>query len=179
MSCLITRRIRDCLSLLGALLLVACLLSGNALATSQPPALVELDWKDLVPGGWRPPIILPNPSAHEAHIVDTASLVSELQNKHVKIPGYMVPIVFEENLVSSFLLVPFLEHQAKKLGEVCRHIHHEPNQMVYVSLAEAVIIVNPFQPVWVTGEMLLETAETDAGLSGYKINNAATAEYVY
>lgn len=178
MPFLVACQVRNHVSLLGAFLIVACLLSGNALATATP-ALVELEWKDLVPAGWRAPIMLPDPSSPEAKIVNAASLVSELQNKHVKIPGYMVPVVFEENLVSKFLLVPFLEHQAKELGEVCRHIHHEPNQIVYVSLAEPVVINNPYQPVWVTGEMLLETMETETILSGYRINAAVAEEYTY
>ncbi len=179
MSSLITRRIRGCFGLLGALLLVACLLSGIALATPQPPALIELDWKDLVPASWRPPIIQPDPSEHDAHVVDKASLVSELQNKSVKLPGFMVPIVFEENHVSEFLLVPFLEHHAKTPGDSCRHIHHDANQMVYVSLAKSLAIEDPYQPLWVTGNIIIETVETDFGSSGYRIINAVTAEYVY
>ena len=170
---------KGCLITRGIYLLLMCMLSAAVFATPQTAVYTELDWKGLVPEGWHPPIIQPDPSAHAADIVDTASLVSELRHKQVKIPGYMVPIVFDKNRVSDFVLVPFLEHQAKTPMEGCRHIHHEPNQMVYISLAQPAVIENPFTPVWVTGEMLLQTVETEAGFSGYRINNANTMEYVY
>ena len=157
----------------GTVLLLVCLLSASAFANPPPAAYLELDWKDLIPGSWRPPIIQPDPSEHDAHVVDKASLVSALHNQSIKLPGFMKPIVFEENRVSEFLLVPFLEHHVK------RHVHHDANQMVYVSLAKPLTVENPFQPLWVMGEIVLESVETDEGPSGYKIINAATAEYVY
>lgn len=157
-------------SLKQTLVFYCMLVSGIAFAQD---ADMELDWKDLIPSDWQPPIIQPDPSEHEAHVVDKAALVSKLQNQKVKLPGFMKPIVFEENRVSEFLLVPFLEHHVK------RHVHHDANQMVYVSLAKPLTVENPFQPLWVMGEIVLESVETDEGPSGYKIINAATAEYVY
>lgn len=154
-------------------LILVCLLSGITFAAQKSDTNTELDWKDLVPTNWHPPIIQPDPSKHDAHIVDKASLVSALQNKKVKLPGYMKPIVFEQNRVTEFLLVPFLEHHVKQ------HIHHDANQMVYVSLANPLTVINPYQPLWVIGEIVLESVETDDGPSGYKIINGVTAQYLY
>ena len=157
----------------GATLSLVCLLSGTVFANPPSTAYMELDWKDLVPASWQPPIIDPDPSKHEAHVVDKAALVSTLQNQNIKLPGFMKPIVFEENRVSEFLFVPFLQHHVKQ------HIHHHANQMVYVSLAKPLTVENPYQPLWVMGEVVLESVETDEGPSGYKIINAVTEEYVY
>jgi hypothetical protein len=85
-----------------------------------------LDWKDLVSPTWEPPLILPalDDDGHVA--IDPASLVSELDNTSVKLPGYLVPFKFTGNEVTEFLLIPFLEHH------VPLHMHHEANQMVAV-----------------------------------------------
>jgi hypothetical protein len=85
-----------------------------------------LGWKDLVSPTWKTPLILAalDDDGHVA--IDPASLVSELDNTSVKIPGYMVPIKYTGNEVTEFLLIPFLEHH------VPLHMHHEANQMVAV-----------------------------------------------
>ena len=85
----------------------------------------------------------------------------------------MKPVKFNGNQVTEFLLVPFLEHHVKQ------HIHHDANQMVYVSLVEPLTVENRYQPLWVMGKMVLESVETDDGPTGYRINNAVTAVYEY
>ena len=105
--------------------------------------------------------------------MDPASLAVELQNQQVKLPGFIKPIVFEQNHVSEFLLIPFLEHHVKQ------HLHLHANQMVYVSLAEPLVVENPYQALWVMGEMVLESVDTDEGPTGYRINNAVTAVVEY
>ncbi|NRB38105.1 MAG: DUF3299 domain-containing protein [Pseudomonadales bacterium] len=131
----------------------------------------ELDWPDLVPADWQPDIIQPDPS--EEHHVDKKSLVAKLQNKTVKLPGFMRPVKFSGRSVSEFVLVPFLDHHVKV------HVHHEPNQMIYVFLAKPLEVTNPFQPIWVSGEMKLESVETDEGHTGYTLHNAKTESYIY
>ena len=132
-----------------------------------------LEWKDLVPEGWEPPLIPPGHDKAETAEVDPAAKVSDLDKQLVTLPGYMKPVVFENNSVSEFLLVPFLPHQ------VTQHAHLDSNQMVYVSLLEPLQVENPLQPIWVVGTMTLNSVFTDEGAAAYSIVQAVTAEYEY
>ena len=154
-------------------LLLACLLPTLAGGTEEP-AYRELDWKDLVPAAWEPPIILPAPRQDgEHHPVDPASLVQDLDGTRISLPGFMIPVKFEGNVVSAFLMVPFLEQHVRA------HIHHDPNQMLYVYLGDPVPIQNPYAPVSVKGTIRVQSVETGEGPTGYTIEQASIEPYVY
>ena len=157
---------------LTAVTLLLCLHSTATLSVAQS-GYTTLGWQDLVNDSWERPMILPAPAENGHRTVDEASLSKNLQHKLVRLPGFMKPIEFTGNSVTGFLLVPFLKHHVRA------HIHHDPNQMVYVSLKQPLIVENPFQPVWVQGEIVLESVETDEGPSGYTIVNATTDSYEY
>ena len=132
-----------------------------------------LQWPELVPEGWEPPLIPPAHNEVEAKGVDPSAVVSELGQKLVTLPGYMRPVVFEGNEVSEFLLVPYLPHQIKQ------HAHLESNQMVYVTLYEPVKVDKPLDPIWVVGTMTLDAVYTDEGMAAYSIVEAVTTDYRY
>ncbi len=132
-----------------------------------------LDWHELVPADWEPPIIAMAHDEAAERDVDSNALVAELDQQQVRLPGYMKPVVFEERSVTEFLLVPFLPHQVK------HHAHLDANQMVYVTLAEPLVVDKPFDPIWVSGTLLLQTVMTDEGPAGYRLSDAQTAEYTY
>jgi hypothetical protein len=130
-----------------------------------------LEWPELVPEGWEPPIIAPAYDKGAAHVVDEQSRVSELDGIRVRLPGYLKPIVYEGRSVSEFLLVPYLPHH------VTQHAHLESNQMVYVQLQESIEIDNPFEPIWVSGTMQLKAVATDEGPAAYSIVKATASQY--
>lgn len=130
-----------------------------------------IDWKDLVPTSWRRPLIDPAPTEH--YHVDTKSLVLKLDKQNIKLAGYMLPIKFTSNVVSEFILMPYLKHHVKA------HVHHEPNQMIYVKLSQPLEVTSPYLPIWVSGQLLLKSVDTPEGHTGYTLKTAATEEYLY
>ena len=130
-----------------------------------------IDWKDLVPASWHRPLIDPDPS--EQHHVDRKSLTLKLDKQNIKLAGYMLPIKFTSNVVSEFVLMPFLKHHVKA------HVHHEPNQMIYVKLSQPLEVTNPYLPVWVSGQLSLESVDTSEGHTGYTLKKATIEEYLY
>jgi hypothetical protein len=102
-----------------------------------------------------------------------ASVVIELDQQLAALPGFMKPVVFESNMVSEFLLVPFLPHHTRQ------HAHFDANQMVYVYLLEPVHVDNPLVPTWVVGTITLDPVMTDEGPAAYRIIDAVTTEYEY
>jgi hypothetical protein len=134
----------------------------------------SIEWNELQAKDWQPPIIQPDPSTeHSAHQVDQRSLVSSLNNQHIKIPGYLIPTRYEKNVVHEFILVPFLPEQVKA------HMHHDANQMIYVFLKEGFPVQSRFAPIWVEGKLTLSTTQTDEGLTGYLLSHATVEHYEY
>jgi len=149
-----------------------------------------LEWKDLVAEGWKRPLLLSEEEVSSPRI-DPSSLVPELDQKLVAIPGYMRPAVKDgrpllahdpdhdhEHLsagtrVMEFVLVPFLPRNP------CSHALWDPNQVVYVNLLEPVLVEDPESPVWVVGTITLDNTVTDDGLSAYRIVEAVTTNYEY
>ena len=162
--------------LLTAALAIAAMwqYSPLTLATNEQAwAAQVLDWPDLLPPGWEPPLIAPAYDQPGEQQVDAESLVAALGGQQVRLPGFLRPIVYSDQTVSEFLLVPFLPHHLKQ------HAHLEPNQVVYVVLAEPTMVDNPFSPLWVSGTIELETSLTDEGPAGYKMTSAVLRPYEY
>lgn len=130
-----------------------------------------IDWKDLVPASWHRPLIDPDPSEH--HPIAKESLALKLDKQNIKLAGYMLPIKFTSNVVSEFILMPYLKHHVKT------HAHHEPNQMIYVKLVQPLKVTNPYLPIWASGQLVLEPVDTYEGHTGYTLKKAITEEYLY
>lgn len=156
--------------------LLLCLLLSlpGLIAAEQPHEQYRLlEWKDLVPEGWEPPLVAAAFDEVTARGVDPASVVQDLDGQLAALPGYMKPVVFEGNQVSEFVLVPFLPHQTRA------HAHLDANQMVYVFTLEPVVVDEPFEPIWIVGALSLESVMTDEGPAAYRMVEAVTTPYEY
>ena len=156
------------------LILLSLVLAAQVSTAQETKKVIALEWEQLVPQNWQPPILEPAPDedGHQ-HTVDKAALVQGLDKKPVMIPGYMIPTKVENQKLVEFLLVPFLEIHVKE------HMHHRANQMIYVKLSKPMDFVNPMQPYWAIGQLLVESHETDEGLAGYVLVNASAEEYKF
>ena len=72
--------------------------------------------------------------------------VAELNGQRIRMPGYALPLEFEDTKVIEFLLVPYVG--------ACIHVPPPPeNQMVHVLADKPFKLEGLYTPVWVTGEM--------------------------
>ena len=79
----------------------------------------------------------------------TAKMVShELNGASVKMPGYLLPLGFNQQKITEFLLVPWV-------GACIHTPPPPPNQIVHVVLEEdnGYESKSMYEPVWVTGEL--------------------------
>ena len=160
-------------ALWAALLILLLTVAVYAQAEDALSQYRVLEWNELVPEGWEPPLVPEPYDEVGAGSIDKASVVPELTQQLAALPGFMKPVVFDGNLVSEFLLVPFLPHHTRQ------HAHLDANQMVYVYLLEPVAVENPFAPIWVVGTITLEPVMTDEGPAAYRFVDAVTTEYEY
>ncbi len=99
-----------------------------------------------------------------------AKLNDKLDGKVVRVPGYVTPLGFEEEVVSEFLLVPFLG--------ACLHVPPPPaNQIVYVTEAEGLELEQLYSPIYVTGTLSAKPVSTILAEVGYTIKGAKVERY--
>ena len=155
------------------LLIFSASVSASGQAQDPLSQYRVLEWKELVPEGWEPPLVPDAYDEIETSKIDKTSVVPELDQQLAALPGYMKPVVFEGNQVSEFILVPFLPFHTRQ------HAHLDANQMVYVYLLEPVQVNNPLEPLWVVGTITLEAVMTDEGPAAYRIVDGVITEYEY
>ena len=151
----------------------------------------EVSWDDLMPEGWEPePLAIEhdifggesfegqaydgdlNPISIPESVKEPAPIVKKLDQQKLRIPGYIIPIKFDSNSVTEFLLVPYIG--------ACIHVPPPPeNQIIYVSLSKPLMSTEFWEPVWVNGEMRTKMLMTEYATAGYHMISATTDPYEY
>lgn len=164
-----SRRMPWQIQLLALLAGLLAALGTPALATEAPESapVREITWDDLLPEGWIPPSVsvdhffdaAPPPAAD----MDDAPVVAELDGQRIKLPGYLVPLAMEGEKLKDFLMVPYFG--------ACIHVPPPPpNQIVFVSLPEAVFVEDPYGPHWVTGVLSTASSSTELADAAYTLS---------
>ena len=167
-------------------LLLAVLFSVAAAAASAAPR--ELLWDDLMPPDWNPFEKLEAlyseiqgdlmDGSEEAdrlmrayrEAVASAPVVPELDGQTVRLPGFVVPLDFEGQEVSEFLLVPYFG--------ACIHTPPPPaNQIVFVRSAKPYPLSALSAPVWVVGKLSTQAVYNDIGDAGYTMQADSVLPY--
>lgn len=141
--------------------LVMLAMTGWCLPTvaAEPP--IDIQWEDLVPEGVQAAEDLnallgihdpgDAPLAEQSQI-EEGQVVTEYNEKTIRIPGYLLPLDFGSEGSTQFLLVPYVG--------ACIHVPPPPaNQIVLVTTETPYQSQGLFEPVYVTG--LFNTAITD------------------
>ncbi|WP_299072237.1 DUF3299 domain-containing protein [uncultured Paraglaciecola sp.] len=140
----------------------ACLLFILSSHISFANGPLELYWEDMVPPDYETPEV---PMDHNGSMMQMgvdAPVVSSLDGKLVKVPGFVVPLEGDNETTSEFLLVPYFG--------ACIHVPPPPaNQIIYVKFAKAVPVDNLFDAVWVTGTLSTKGWEGDVATVGYSL----------
>ena len=95
-----------------------------------------------------------------------------LMKQKVSIPGFIAPLEQIDGVITEFLLVPYFG--------ACIHLPAPPaNQTVYVKTSRdyGIKIDDAYQPIWVSGEMLIEMESTEIGAASYQIHDALISPY--
>ena len=85
------------------------------------------------------------------------AVVEDLDGREVRMPGYLLPLDFEGDNVTEFLLVPVVG--------ACIHVPPPPpNQMVHVNYDAGFASRGLYQAVWVNGVIKTESMNSDLTL---------------
>jgi len=106
-------------------------------------------------------------------VLQSANVRGELNGKKVKIPGFIVPIEYDEaQNISAFFLVPYFG--------ACIHVPPPPpNQIIFVTNAKGLKADMIYNPFWIEGTLTTDTMSHDLANSAYSLKADTISEYVY
>ncbi|WP_171125630.1 MULTISPECIES: DUF3299 domain-containing protein [unclassified Ruegeria] len=149
---------------------------AGVLALDAEPT--QLGWKDLAPGAETTVvqrlrnggIVQHGELSEPVDAEKGAQLTTQYNGLRVRLPGYLVPLKFEENKVLSALLVPYVG--------ACIHVPPPPpNQLVLLSPETPYETDTLFEPVWALGVFSTNQSETHLAKVGYEITAAEISPY--
>lgn len=146
-------------------LLAAAALLGPAFEESGAPQLIEraqaqtpatVDWKKLRELDFQSGRATPS--------------LQRLNNRPVRIAGFMVPLEDDDQVVSEFLLVPY--------PQACIHVPAPPpNQIVHVKMRGNRAKVYWFEPIWAYGKLKIEDSASIYAETSYVLEGTRTELY--
>lgn len=105
-------------------------------------------------------------------VLASAPIVPELDQKMIRIPGFVVPLEYSEDTVSRFFLVPYFG--------ACIHVPPPPsNQIIDIHFEPGTRVESLYDAVWITGLLTTETFSHDMGTAGYRIEAFRIEPYEY
>jgi hypothetical protein len=154
-----------------------------AITSARKDEARMVDWDALLPDREKANFNTePPPPIHDylgergaaARQTGSAAVNPKLGETKIKIPGFVVPLVVNDNgAVSEFFLVPYFG--------ACIHVPPPPpNQIVYVKLAGGGIQLGaPEDAYWVTGILHTQTNGTSLARSSYTLDASRMELYKY
>lgn len=135
------------------------LLWGAVVSFGAEPKPVTVNWQTLQTLNFNVP-----QSQQKAPVL-------ALSGKRVSIPGFMVPLEDDLDVVTEFLLVPY--------AGACIHVPPPPpNQIVYVKMNKNTKVQVTFtDPILVTGTLQISTVQSPYGDVSYDLSGESVVPY--
>lgn len=153
----------------------AALVTLVVCASANAGAPKEIFWEDLIPKG-HVQIDTQAQANHEGSEQNwvqpdlDAPVVKELNGQSVSLPGFVVPLEGNSEVITEFLLVPYFG--------ACIHVPPPPpNQIVHVTIKDGVPIESLYDAIVVTGVISTETWSGEIAQVGYKMKAVGVAPF--
>jgi hypothetical protein len=159
----------------AAVMLLATLTTLPVSATDKS-LYTTLEWQNLIPANAGQSVIS-GYVEHEQYTPDqlpqgSAPLVTELNDKPVRLAGFAVPLEGDDNGVTEFLLVPYMG--------ACVHVPPPPsNQIVYVRTREPLAFDMIYDALWVAGVIKAAPISSELAEVGYQLEAHSFEVYQY
>ena len=137
--------------------------------------VLTLEWLDLIPDSERNQFTaqgMPaqNHTGKAAKQSKIGNVRKELNGSKVKIPGFVIPLEGDQNMVTEFLLVPYFG--------ACIHVPPPPpNQIIYVRFPKGAPIQQLWDVIYVVGTLKTETTNHELAETAYVIEGTQIEEY--
>ncbi len=168
-------------------LMLTCSMWGGATDKINGEVVETLEWDQLMPADYTLDGLLDeaevsglddlDPAAGQLmeklqQALQSAPVVPEMAGKMARIPGFVVPIEGEGQVVYKFFLVPYFG--------ACIHVPPPPsNQIIYVHYEPGVTLESIYDAVWLTGKLKTENFSHELAASGYAMEAFRIEPYEY
>lgn len=149
------------------------LLFISFISNANPPK--EIFWEDLIPKG-HVQIDTQAQANHEGSEQNwvqpdlDAPVVKALDGLSVSLPGFVVPLEGDSEVITEFLLVPYFG--------ACIHVPPPPpNQIVHVTIKGGVPINSLYDAIVVTGVITTQSWSGEIAQVGYKMKAVGVAPF--
>lgn len=101
----------------------------------------------------------------------STQVVPEMNDKNVRIPGFIVPLEFDDDqVITQFFLVPFFG--------ACIHVPPPPpNQIILVNAKKGIKLEVLYEPFWISGKLSTSLTENDIAVSAYTLTMHSYEKY--
>ena len=97
----------------------------------------------------------------------------EMNNKKIRIPGFIVPVDFgDTQVVTRFLLVPYF-------GACIHEPAPPPNQTIYAEFEPGYTLESLWDPFWIEGTLLTTRVEEELATASYTLRADKIEPFVY
>ena len=160
------------------------------------PTFKTIEWNDLIPE--EDLNVLMNPPGYIDDLEDTAfdddisaqltinvdsaandryqqalvstNIIEEMNGLSVRIPGFVVPVEFDEESITEFFLVPYF-------GACIHSPPPPPNQIIYVHAPKGLKLDTLYDPFWVSGELSTSLVENYMATAAYSLKMTSYEAY--
>ena len=162
----------------------------------KPTTFETIDWDDLMPEEdlnalMNPPNYLDQieDSAFENQTIDqiqsqlTASIddryqqalvskniIKAMDGRAIRIPGFIVPLEFDEETITEFFLVPYF-------GACIHSPPPPPNQIIYVHAPNGLELNTLYDPFWISGKLSTKLVENYMATAAYSMQMQSYEDY--
>jgi hypothetical protein len=142
---------------------IVLLLALSPTAFAEPESI---SWRDLVPP-------LDESLILEGDIAFGEQVRFELNNKKIRIPGFIVPVDFDDTqVVTRFLLVPYF-------GACIHEPAPPPNQTIYAEFEPGYTLESLWDPFWIEGTLFTTRVVEDLATASYTLRANKIEPFVY
>lgn len=122
-----------------------------------------MDWADLVPK---------EADRASLNIPRWERVRTDLDNKDIRIPGFIVPVEFDGKVVTRFLLVPYF-------GACIHEPPPPPNQTIYAEFEAGFQLESLWTPYWIEGMIIASQVEEELATASYTMTAEKIEPYSY
>lgn len=100
----------------------------------------------------------------------STKIIKEMDGQAVQIPGFVVPVEFDEETITEFFLVPYF-------GACIHSPPPPPNQIIYVHAPDGLTLNTLYDPFWISGIISTTLVENYMATSAYSMKMKSYKPY--
>lgn len=100
----------------------------------------------------------------------STKIIKEMDGQAVRIPGFVVPVEFDEETITEFFLVPYF-------GACIHSPPPPPNQIIYVHAPDGLKLNTLYDPFWISGIISTTLIENYMATSAYSMQMKSYEPY--